>query len=293
MPVSPPRSSGPPPNALRAFEAAARRGSFSKAADELCVTPGAIAQHIKTLEAWSGAPLFYRHARGVDLTATAEGALPAFVAAFDHLGEAVQGLRMAAAPNLLRIAALPSIAQLWLSPRLPEIRKATPGVTISITALETLPNLTREPFDMAIFFEEAPNHPNMLTIGNDVIFPVCSPDLRARLTRPGDLRRETLLHDANWTNDWGLWATAAGLDPAMTAPGPVFSLFSLALEEARNGAGVLIGHSALVEPLLETGALVAPFETRLALPRKLVVGLARLPEPGSPIRDILRTLGAI
>ena len=90
MAVSSPRPKGPPLNALRAFEAAARLGSFSAAGHELCVTPGAVAQHIKSVEAWAGGRLFVRRAQGVALTALGAGILPAFVTAFDHLGEAVQ-----------------------------------------------------------------------------------------------------------------------------------------------------------------------------------------------------------
>ena len=99
MNISPPRPKGPPLNALRAFETAARRGSFTAAADELCVTPGAIAQHIKTLESWAGARLFIRQAHGVKLTTLGSDILPGFVSAFDQLGDAVQTLRARAEPH--------------------------------------------------------------------------------------------------------------------------------------------------------------------------------------------------
>ena len=141
MTVSPPRPKGPPLNALRAFEAAARRGSFSAAADELCVTPGAVAQQVKSLEAWAGARLFLRHAQGVELTALGLDVLPGFVAAFDRLGEAAQALRSQAAPDTIGIAALPSIAQLWLSPRLP----ANPGRRASHHHLDHRNGGTAEP----------------------------------------------------------------------------------------------------------------------------------------------------
>lgn len=93
MAISPPRPKGPPLNALRAFEAAARLGGFAAAADELCVTSGAIAQHIKSLESWAGADLFERRSQGVRLTALGSAVAAQFSAAFDGLGEAVHSLR--------------------------------------------------------------------------------------------------------------------------------------------------------------------------------------------------------
>ncbi|MEM7222980.1 MAG: LysR family transcriptional regulator [Pseudomonadota bacterium] len=292
MAISPPRPKGPPLNALRAFEAAARRGSFSAAADELCVTPGAVAQHVKSLEAWAGAPLFQRHAQGVEPTDLARTVLPGFVAAFDGLGEAVQQLRSHATPYQVRIAALPSIGQLWLSPQLPAIRRAAKSVSISITALEAPPNLKREQFDLSIFLEDQPAHAEVIEICRDVIFPVCAPEIAGRLETPLDLAAVTCLHDAAWSRDWPRWMAAAQPGAQVDTRGPVFSLYSLAVEEARNGAGVLIGHESLVRAHLESGALVAPFRTRVTLERKLVIGLARPLEEGSPLAGIVKALGA-
>src|SRR6218665_3995901 len=112
MPVAPPRPRSIPLNALRAFEAAARLGSFVAAAQELGVTPGAVAAHIKGLEAEIGAPLFERQKRGIMATALAQRVLPDFIAAFDALGTAAQALRREAAPQQVHIAALPAVAQL-------------------------------------------------------------------------------------------------------------------------------------------------------------------------------------
>jgi len=150
MSISPPRPKSPPLNAMRAFESAARLGGFSKAADELCVTPGAISQHIKSLEEWAGAPLFKRRSQGVMLTELGMETASQFSDAFDALGGAVRSLRSGARQSTINIAALPSVAQLWLSPRLPAIRAALSDLKISITALETPPNLYREMFDISI-----------------------------------------------------------------------------------------------------------------------------------------------
>ena len=196
-------------NALRAFEAAARLGSFARAADELSVTAGAIAQHVKSLEAWAGDRLFRRRAQGTELTALGASVLADFAGAFDQLGLAVQKLRSNAAPKAIRIAALPSIAQLWLSPRLPDIRATMPDVSISVTALEHVPNMMREPFDLAIFFEDHPVSDHSIVISRDVVFPVCAPVIAGRLNGPPDLANETLLHDTAWYDDWQNWLSVA------------------------------------------------------------------------------------
>lgn len=274
MSVAPPRPTGPPLNALRAFEASARLGGFKAAAEELCVTPGAVAQQVKNLELWAGADLFERKAQGVRLTPLGRRALADLTRAFDLVGTVAQALRAEAAPLDIRIAALPSIAQLWLSPRLPTIRVVAPEARISVTALEHRPNLLREPFDLSLFFEPHPLPAGLIEIGRDAIFPVCAPSLARNLRRPKDLARETLLRDASWATDWDLWAEAAapGLQPDRS--GPVFSLFSLAVEEAKAGGGVLIGHELLVRPLLDAGNLVAPFPQRVALDRSLTLDVA-------------------
>jgi LysR family glycine cleavage system transcriptional activator len=287
MSIAPPRPKGPPLNALRAFEAAARLNSFSRAADELCVTPGAVAQHIKALEEWTSAPLFDRHAQGVRLTPLGRAVAPDLGDAFDSLADAAHLLRRIAAPDEIRIAALPSVAQLWLSPRLPAIRRTSPGLSISVTAMERPPNLMREPFDLSIFFSTRPaEDATTLVLAEDSLFPVCAPEVAMRLTTPCDLSRETLLHDASWRDDWAIWLAAEKLGSIAAASGPVYSLYSLAVDEAIHGAGVLIGHAPLVAPALASGALVAPFARRIAAPTSLV---ATLREP-APAESLLGNL---
>ncbi|MBL4766165.1 MAG: LysR family transcriptional regulator, partial [Rhodobacteraceae bacterium] len=236
--ISPPRPKGPPLNALRAFEASARLGGFSAASEELSVTPGAVAQYIKALEAWAGEKLFERRSQGVVLTALGQNVLGDFSAAFDQLGDAVQALRTQTASKHIRIATLPSIAQLWLSPRLPALRLAVPDVTFSITAMENAPNLRREPYDLSIFMQDLPTRAQKhdrapIHLGADVIFPVCAPEVAARLHRLEDMSGETFLHDVSWSRDWDLWMASADMPgDIIETSGPVYSLYSLAVEEA-------------------------------------------------------------
>ena len=267
MSVSPPRPSMPHLNALRAFEAAARHNSISLAANELHVTPAAVAQQIKTLEAWVGDELFKRHAKGVELTPLGAGVLNDFSDAFDALAGAVQKLKVNANPKEVRIAALPSIAQLWVSPRLPAIRSAMPDVSISVTALEEPPNLKREPYDLAIFYDDQPDQKNEQIICQDVLIPICAPAIAQRIQNVDDLKGEIFLHDSTWNGDWSKWLSVASPDRNLNKSGPTFSLYSLALEECKNGAGVLMGHEALVQPLIDKGEVEAPIPIRLELSR--------------------------
>jgi DNA-binding transcriptional LysR family regulator len=287
MAVAPPRPKDLPLTALRAFEAAARLQSFAAAAGELGVTPGAVTAQIKGLEAALGARLFERTARGVVLTAVGARALPGFIAAFDALAGAVQGLRAEAAPRVVHIATLPAIAQLWLSPRLPALRAMAPEITISITAMEAPPNLKRAAFDLSLFPGDTGAQ-----VAPEVIFPVCSPQLAARLTRPEDLSGVPCLQDASWAEDWAIWAAVAMPGQRFAPRGPVYSLYALAVEEAAGGAGVLIGHEALVAGHMARGVLVAPFGCRVALPQSLRLWPARALRQGSAVQRVAAFLGA-
>lgn len=262
MPVRPPRPPLPPLNALRAFEAAARLGSFARAAEEIGVTQGAIAQQIRHLEAFLGLTLFRRLPQGVALTEAAETARPRLSTAFDALALTVQELKASHAGRALAIAALPCIAQLWLSPRLPALQQAFPGLSISISAMEEPPAGRHDSFDLALFYlAKAPA--NALTLGEDGLFPVCAPALARDLRTPADLAGQTLLHDAVWRSDWARWLRHAGASGIDDGRGPSYSLYALALDAALSGAGILIGRRSLVAPYLADGRLVMPFSDEL------------------------------
>lgn len=265
MAVAPPRPKSLPLNALRAFEAAARLEGFAAAAEELGVSPGAISAHVKALEAELGAPLFQRSPKGVTLTNLGLRALPGFTQAFDQMGQAVQDMRDAAAPKVVHIATLPAIAQFWLSPRLPQLRAEMPGIEISITALEQPPNLKRTPYDLCLFFDASQGD----TLADDTVFPVCAPSLASALSSPRDLSSVPCLFDTTWEDDWSRWLETAAPGQEIAPRGPVYSLYALAVEEALNGAGVLMGHAALLAPHLASGRLVAPFVAQVTLPNAL------------------------
>ena len=275
MPVKPPRPRLPSLNALRAFEAAARLESFAKAADEIGVTAGAVTQQIRQLEATLGFTVFRRLPQGVALTEAAREALPRLTRGFDMLGQAVQALREAQPHRPLAIAALPCIAQLWLSPRLPALQAAFPDLQISISAMEEPPDPQRDPYDLALFYRDAAPQNGGLQLDADAILPVCAPSLAAKLSSPADLARQTLLHDAVWRSDWARWLAfavpGAKLDPNR---GPAFSLYSMALDACLSGSGVLMGRMSLVGPHLTAGRLVAPFPRAMPTPDRLTVATA-------------------
>ena len=266
MSVSPDRPKGPPLNAMRAFEAAARHVSFVTAADELGVTPGAISQHIKTLEGWAGVSLFRRNAQGVDLTAAGRSLVHEFTQAFDALAAATHRLRNLDPSAEFRIAALPSIAQLWLPARLGRIREAFPGLNFSVTAMENPPSLTRELFDLSVFFAATDDSHDRIPLAPDKIFPVCAPKLAG-----SRLDAMPLLHDQTWSEDWANWSKLSGTHLEDPRKGPKYSLYSLAVEEAKAGAGALMGHASLIEGALASGTLVPLFEETFTTGRWLVL----------------------
>jgi LysR family glycine cleavage system transcriptional activator len=287
MPVAPPPARDLPLNALRAFEAAARLGTFAAAAVELGVTAGAVTAHVKALEARLGTRLFDRDARGVRLTAAGARAAPSLTAAFDALAAATRDLREAGAPARVHIAALPAVAQLWLPQQLAALQRVTPDLQVSITALEAPPNLKRAPHDLTLFYG-GPGEGTLVAAVD--LLPVCTPEVAAGLRRPEDLTDVPCLSDAVWADDWAHWAAA--VLPGFVPRGPVFSLYAVAVEAALAGGGVLMGHSALVARHLATGALVAPFPQRVPLGRGVRLRLARSPVPGGAVAQVAAALGA-
>jgi len=279
--VTPPRPSLPPLNALRAFESAARLGGFQQAAGELNVTAGAVAQHVKLLEAWCGTALFERQAKGVTLTPLGKSVLLDFERAFDAMSFASQRLSTLARPKNVSIAALPSVAHLLVASWLPAIRAAIEGVQVSVTAMEQPPNLAREPYDLSLFYYA---DPESSLIGPDVLIPVAAPSVVKGIKTIDDFLIVPHISDQSWAKDWGHWFETVFQDRAYTGSGPSYSLFSVAVEETKNAAGILMAHRSLVEPLLRDGALEIAWDAPVLTDLSLV--LHRSPISGaSPVID--------
>lgn len=260
-------------NALRAFEASARLGGFAQAANELRVTPGAVAALVKTLEAQYGAVLFERHARGVRLTELGESVKAQFTQAFDAVEEAARSLRRLAAPRRVHIVTSPALAQLWIGPRLPRLTDILAPIEVSVTAVDEPPNLKRSPFDLCLFYTDRLGR-GQRKIADELLLPVCTPALAERITAPEDLLETRCIKDIGW-KDWEVWSGSVMPEQHFVARGPGFSLYSIAVQQALLGAGVLIGRRSLVQPYLDTGELVAPLQQ--LVPLGLTIAAWRLP----------------
>jgi len=263
----------PPLNALRAFEAAARHLNFSRAADELSVTPGAVSQQIQNLEDYVGAALFKRTPKGLLLTDAAQTALPALREAFDRLAEAASLLTAAVDGRRLSLTAPPSFAAKWLVPRLGAFEQAHPQVDVWLSAGIELLDLTAGEVDVAIRYG-AGRYPGLEVkrLFSETVIPVAAPSLLAEqpLNAPADLAHHILLHDGSpdlddSCPDWSMWLAARGLKAIDGMRGPRFNQSSLVIEAAVNGRGVALAKRTLAAADLEAGRLVAPLQIATAV----------------------------
>lgn len=258
----------PPLNALRAFETAARRGGFSRAAEELNVTPAAISHQIKTLESRLGLSLFRRLPRGLELTEAGRQLLPQISRGFEHFARAVEGLNAPGLAGPLTVNTAPSFAALWLTPRLESFVRAYPDIEICVLAEESPPDLKRGEVDVRIPYGLG-DYPGLATrfLMGERIFPVCAPSLlnQLRLRRFSDLRHHTLLHDVNPGAEepsmtWRRWLRDAGVTGVDADRGLKFGNSILLAEAAVRGLGVALGRVSLVCDHLATGRLVRPLK---------------------------------
>jgi LysR family glycine cleavage system transcriptional activator len=253
-------------NGLRAFEAAARHMSFTRAAAELNVTQTAISHQIRRLEDQLGIPLFVRRNRALALTREAEDYLPSIRSAFEDLRRATDRLRRPENEAVLTVSTTASLATKWLVTRVAAFQDANPGIEVRMTTSSHLVDFQREAVDMAVRYGRGawPGLRADWLMAED-LYPVCSPLLAPTLRRPEDLARQTLLHTTVSREDWQLWLTAAGLPVSIAKQrGLMFDQPFMATQAAIDGLGVALGVRHLVENDIAAGRLVAPFD--LVLP---------------------------
>lgn len=262
----------PPLNPLRAFEAAARHLSFTRAADELCVTPSAVSHQVKTLEAHLGMALFVREAKSLVLTAAGRTYLPAVQKAFHILMDATHQLR-GQMDSTLRVDIPPTFAAKWLIPRMDRFVKAYPEIDVHVSTESGDVDFLRDDFDLAIRYGRG----NYAGLHSEVcleveVFPVCSPVLMEGahpLCAPSDLQYHTLLHDGSTYADgsnphWSAWLERAGvLDVVDASRGPSFTPSHLVINAALGGLGVALAKNSWVDDDLRTGRLLRPFDISL------------------------------
>ena len=262
----------PPLNPLRAFEVAARHLSFTRAADELFVTPSAVSHQIKTLEESLGIALFVRDTKSLSLTAAGKAYLPGVQEAFKQLVYATHQLHQAQGVPSLKINVPPTFALKWLIPRMRRFIEKHPDLDLKISTYKDMVDFTRDDFDLAVRYGRGiyPGLHSELCLPVEV-FPVCSPLLMQGphpLRTPDDLRHHTLLHDESTYPDvsnpnWAVWLEFAGVTNVDTTRGPSFWPSHLVIAAAVDGLGVALAKRHWVTQDLADGVLLRPFDLSL------------------------------
>jgi len=256
-------------NALKAFEATARQESFTKAAQELCVTQGAVSQQVKGLESELGVRLFRRERQRLIITDAGRSYLEVVRDAFDRLGMGTERLLQQQKSGTLTITTSPNFAAKWLVHRLGRFSEAHPGIDLRVSASIQHIDFAREDIDLALRHGNG-QWPGMhvTRLCTEEIFPVCSPKLatgRDALRSPRDIRHHTLLH-TNGTGDWANWLERVGVDGVDFTHGIVFNQASMSIDAAVDGQGIALARTALAACDLISGRLVRPFPQALEAP---------------------------
>ncbi|WP_376703527.1 transcriptional regulator GcvA [Mesorhizobium sp. ISC25] len=259
----------PPLTTLPSFEAAARVLSFSKAAEELHVTHGAISRAIKNLEDQLGVQLFERGTRSVSLTAVGEPYARAVREVLDQLAAATAAATARYSSSTLNVSTSDGFAGRWLVPRLYRFHRAHGDVDVRVSTSGKLTNFLGDGIDVAVRYGSG-NYPGLTSelLTGEEVFPVCSPKLLEGaypLRTPQDLRHHTLIRDS-FPIDWATWLASAGVEGVDPQSGITFDSATFAMESAAQGEGVVLGRTMLVAADLAAGRLVRPFGHALKSP---------------------------
>lgn len=250
-------------NALRCFEAAARRLSFTEAAAELCVTQAAVSHQVRALEQALGQPLFERRPRQVLLTPAGERLVGVLSSSFDRIDDLLGQLkRSEGSVRSLQLAVTPSFSSRWLMPRLPKFWDAHPEIELHLHHSTQGDALTRGTAEAAVIWDTEPP-PRLWSrrLFGTSLTPVCSPTLprpEQPLNEPQDLRHYPLLHEDSH-GDWVRWMEAAGVEHAGLRQGQLIDDSNALLVAAMAGRGIALGRLALIEDELRSGRLLRPF----------------------------------
>ena len=259
----------PPLNAIRAFEAAARNRSFSRAANELHVTQGAISRHIKTLEESLNCQLFLRHPQGVELTDAGEQLLPDLTSSFERITQAIR--RVSVSDKELKIIAAPTMAIRWLIPYLQQYQVENPDIRISTSWFKSsYDEFFEGGFDIGFDCESSsitrPEGLESMFLISESLTPVCSPEyLKAvgPINNPQDMAGFTLIHSTPNQWDWRMWFEHIGIDASHADQERVFDTAEMAISAAINGMGIAIVDMNFIQAELKDGRLVAPVDVVL------------------------------
>jgi LysR family glycine cleavage system transcriptional activator len=257
----------PPLNPLRAFEVAARCGSFTRAAQEMCVTQGAVSRHIATLEGWLGVRLFERANPGIVLTPSGAAYFETVRAALDQIDRSTRQLQQVPDERRLRIKLPPTFAIRWLVPRLARFHAMHPRIDVQITTSHRRVDFAREELDAGIHSErQPPSGPGFCRLFGEILVPVCAPALLEQgpsLKKASDLANHVLLCSINRPNDWPTWLAAAGIGDINGNNGLKFENAALAYQAAVDKLGVMVALLPFVRDDLASGRLVAPIDLKV------------------------------
>ncbi|CCE02553.1 LysR substrate-binding domain-containing protein [Bradyrhizobium sp. STM 3809] len=250
-----------PISSIKAFEAAARTGSFRDAANELHLTPSAVSHAIRKLEATLRTVLFERTARSVRLTPAGENLMRHAGAAFDQLRRGLEEVA-ARGPQLVRVHSAPSFAAQWLTPRLARFLAAHPKLEVRLAANTDYARFKNDDFDIDIVYGQPhAEGAEVVPLAEETVTPLCAPALAASIRRPADLFEHTLIRSDMKQVQWQQWFAANGLE-APALHGMRFDRSFLALATAAEGLGVALESTLLAERELASGRLVAPLAGR-------------------------------
>jgi LysR family transcriptional regulator, glycine cleavage system transcriptional activator len=260
----------PPLNAVRAFEVAARHQSFTRAAQELHVTHGAISRQVALLESWLGRPLFVRSRSQVALTEAGHRYLAEMTPALDRIAVASSQMQTRGTTHALLVNAPPTFTMRWLIPRMSSFQRLHADVEIKLTTSTARVDFSAHDYDIAIRgARQAPPDARALPFMTETIVPVCHADLLERgLRKPADLARHTLIGYATEPYAWASWLQAAKVPALQPASVLSFEQMYFALQAAAEGLGVVLVPLFLVADDILGGRLCAPFGMRAAMERR-------------------------
>ena len=258
----------PPFAAVRAFEAAARHGSFKAAAEELNVTQSSISHQVKGLEDFLGITLFDRHAGGVSLTRRGDEYRGNLTAVLDSLDSATRRVTGTEAGGPLAVCATPAFTSRWLLPRLESFGRGFPEIEVDVITSDEPIAFPGDGVDVLIQYGEVPQEGIAVEpFLTSTRFPVCSPaylDSAPDIREPRDLARLTLLRDLNAYDEWADWLACADVPLSTPLRGPRFAHCDLTLRAAEEGQGVALAYGALIDRELAEGRLVKLFDIETA-----------------------------
>jgi len=295
----------PPLDFVRGFEAAARRLSFTLAAEELFVTQSAVSRQVQALEAYLGVRLFERRHKALSLTEAGQAYYRSVAAALTELRAATQRLRDSARGHVLTVTSTISFASIWLVPRLGRFRQAHPGIDVRIAATHEVLDLGREGIDVAI--RDVPSGrepPGSVRLVGERMCPVASPayleEAKAPLDKPEDLARHVMLylHDPQgrwpWLT-WAAWLEANGIPDLVPGGALTYGQYDQVINAALHGQGVALGRLTIVDSLVQEGKLVPLFGKRMQIPRAMhavfAPGAAERPEAQAFVAWLKKEIG--